>query len=162
MYSIEISKYVVNSNCSKSIALERHGGIPSSLHFMGLEIKCPLGNLFLGLHDMAFPGCPSTSLFHRFAGSFPDVLSVVSSKTLPLAMHCPASLIHGHAFSCHFYSEDSQIVISFLLSYLMQQYEISNLSIKCLDLSVHYLNSIPLFTNASLPPVPLYTQTTSL
>lgn len=68
MSSIEIyiKKNAVNSDCSKSIALERHGGDPSSLPFMGkrrhLVINCLLGNLSLGLHDIVFPGSPSISL----------------------------------------------------------------------------------------------------
>lgn len=63
----DISKNGVNFHCSKSIAWEWHGDIPPSLHFMDkgrhVEIKCLLGNLFLGLHDTAFPGSPSASLF---------------------------------------------------------------------------------------------------
>lgn len=61
-----LKKKVVKFNCSEFIALEWHGGNPSSLHFMDKgrrsEIKRFLGNLSLGFHDTAFLGFPSTSL----------------------------------------------------------------------------------------------------
>ena len=102
-WDIYKKKNVVNSDCSKTIALEWHGGDPSFLPFMGkrrhLVIKCLLGNLSLGLQDIVFPGSPSTSLVIGSIFSWP-LPRCPKSRCPPELCPWPSTICLPHKFSC--------------------------------------------------------------